>query len=186
MDVLVLEGVEEVLQLVRRLGVVGLASACAECACVRHAGSASTSNHAPARPRRALASAKSQGGGQSSGYTRRVFPRVLRRRRRSGGRWGCGACTRRWGSTRTTCTAAGVASVFWRSWARVIRGRHPSPWPATRVRARPRGCWRGRPTRRGRRCTPAGVVRGARAAAGLCVSGARRRGGYRLSRPCSG
>jgi hypothetical protein len=28
------------------------------------------------------------------------------------GRWGCGACTRRWGSTRTACIAAGVASVF--------------------------------------------------------------------------
>jgi hypothetical protein len=32
---------------------------------------------------------------------------------------------RRWGSTRTTCTAAGVASPGWRSWARVIRGRLP-------------------------------------------------------------
>ena len=51
---------------------------------------------------------------------------------------------RRWGS------------IFWRSWARVIRGRlpvigrpnadilHHGPPPAARVRARPRGCWRGR------------------------------------------
>ena len=37
-DVLVLKGFEEALQLVRRLGVVGLARASAESACVRHRG----------------------------------------------------------------------------------------------------------------------------------------------------
>jgi hypothetical protein len=44
---------------------------------------------------------------------------------------GCGACTRRWGSkyphahTRTTDVHRRWGSVFWRSWARVIRGRLP-------------------------------------------------------------
>ena len=37
-DVLVLKGFEEALQLVRGLGVVGLARASAESACVRHRG----------------------------------------------------------------------------------------------------------------------------------------------------
>ena len=70
---------------------------------------------------------------------------------------------RRWGS------------VFWRACARVIRGRlpalgrpnaeflHHGPPPAsTRAGKRP---WAGRS--RGRGCTPAFCVRGARAAAGL-------------------
>jgi hypothetical protein len=108
----------------------------------------------------------------------------------------CGACMRRWGSTRTTCTAAGVA-VFWRSWApssaaacpslgsRTPTTRYPSPRPAARVRARPRGCWRGRGVAAGapRRC-----ARAQHARRQACERRARRRlaGGYRLSRPCSG
>ena len=87
---------------------------------------------------------------------------------------------RRWGS------------VFWRSWARVIRGRlpvigrpnadilHHGPPPAY-VRARPRGCWRGRGVAAG---APRRRARGTRG--GRPVSGSRRAGGYRLSRPCSG
>ena len=77
---------------------------------------------------------------------------------------------RRWGS------------VFWRSWARVIRGRlpvidwaaecrHPSPRPATRVRARPRGCWRGRGVAAG---APRRRARGTRG--GRPLSGSRRAG----------
>jgi hypothetical protein len=88
---------------------------------------------------------------------------------------------------------AGVGSVFWRSWARVIRGRlpvigrlnadilHHGPPPAY---AHGREAVGGaQATRRGRRCTPAqprryepGVVRGARAAAGLW----RRAAGWRV------
>jgi hypothetical protein len=47
-----------------------------------------------------------------------------------------------------------------RHWA--AERRHPSPRPAARVRARPRGCWRGRRPRRGRRCTPASCTGHAR------------------------
>ena len=81
---------------------------------------------------------------------------------------------RRWGSER---------SVFWRSWARVIRGRLPAigyeaerrdppPRPAARARTRASGRGRGGASR-GRtqagRCTPAfGARRGGP------VSGARR------------
>ena len=80
---------------------------------------------------------------------------------------------RRWGS------------VFWLnfSWARVIRGRlpvigrpnadiiHHGPPPAYAHTARGTAERLLAGPRRGRRCTPASVVRGARAAAGLCVSG---------------
>jgi len=51
----------------------------------------------------------------------------------------CGACMRRWGSTRTTCTAAGVA-VFWRSWAPSSAAACPSlgsRTPTTRYGHRP-------------------------------------------------
>ena len=94
---------------------------------------------------------------------------------------------------RTTCTAAGVASSGGRAWARVIRGMirgrlpvigrpnadilHHGPPPAY-VRARP---------------SALPVTAGAPSLAwcagqrgGRPVSGARRAGGYRLSRLCSG
>ena len=51
-----------------------------------------------------------------------------------------------------------------RRWA--AERRHPSPRPPARVRARPRGCWRGAGVAAGAPVHP-GVVRGARAAAGL-------------------
>ena len=108
-------------------------------------------------------------------------------------------------------------SVFWRSWARVmpssaaacpsLGGRTLTSFTTTRrpctrtALARPRGRrvgWRAGP-RRGRRYTPAGVVRGANAgharrqacerlAAGWRAGGLAgwRAGGYGLSRPCSG
>ena len=126
------------------------------------------------------------------GYHIATIDIISRRRRRSGGRWGCGGCTRRWGSTRTTCTAAGVAFVFWRSWARVIRGRLPvigRPNADILHHGPPPAYAHGREAVGEAEAWPQvhpGVVRGARAAAGLCVSGSRRAGGYRLSRPCSG
>jgi hypothetical protein len=66
-------------------------------------------------------------------------------------------------------------SVFWRSWARVIRGRLPvigRPNADILHHGSPSAYAHGREAvggaeRRGRRCTPAGVVRGARAAADL-------------------
>jgi hypothetical protein len=106
-----------------------------------------------ARPGGGLVPGLQRGAGCTAGLAREAAT-ATGRRWRSGGRWGCRACHealgiythdvhRRWGS------------VFWRScWARVIRGRlpvigrpnqrrHPSARPAARVRARPRGCWRG-------------------------------------------
>jgi len=80
----------------------------------------------------------------------------------------------------STCTAAGVGSVFWRSWARVIRGRlpvigrpnadiiHHGPPPAYA-----HGPGHGREAVGGAAAWPQvhpGVVRGARAAAGRPVS----------------
>ena len=104
--------------------------------------------------------------------------------------WGCGACTRRWVGIYTHDVHRRWGSVFWRSWARVIRGRlpvigrpnadilHHGPPPAY---AHGRGCWLGRGVAAGR-CTRR-RARGTRG--GRSVSGARRAGGYRLSRPCS-
>jgi len=103
--------------------------------------------------------------------------------------WGCGACTseaptRRAGDlhARTTCTAAGVASSGGRGGARHPRPparhwaavrQHPSPRPAARVRrhAAERLAAGGAEAwphagQAGRQVQP-GVVRGARAAAGL-------------------
>ena len=90
------------------------------------------------------------------------------------------ALHRRWGS------------VFWRSWGRVIRGRLPvigRPNAGILHHGPPPAYAHGREAVVGAEAWPQvhpGVVRGARAAAGLCVSGSRRAGGYRLSRPCSG
>jgi len=94
--------------------------------------------------------------------------------------------------TRTTC-APPLGSVFWRSWARVIRGRlpvigrpnagilHHGPPPAYahgREAVRLAEAWP--------QVHPVSCAGHARRPAGLCVSGSRRAGGYRLSRPCSG
>jgi hypothetical protein len=108
----------------------------------------------------------------------------------------------KWGSTDLQlythdvhCTAAGAASSGGRGGASSaaacpsLGGRTPASFttrPAARVRARPRGCWRGR---RGVRAwpqvhPPRRRPRGTRG--GRPVSGARRAGGYRLSRPYSG
>ena len=89
---------------------------------------------------------------------------------------------RRWGS------------MMWRSWARVIRGRLPAIGRQDGAILRhgpPPAFARGRGAVGGAEPWPQvhpGVVRGARAAAGLCVSGARRPRAdrYRLSRPCPG
>ena len=95
---------------------------------------------------------------------------------------------------RRTCTAAGVA-VFWRSWARVIRGRLPvigrpnadilnhGPPPAHAHGRDAVGCWLGRGVAACTSCV--GHAHGD-TYDGSPVSGARRAGGYRLSRPCSG
>jgi hypothetical protein len=82
----------------------------------------------------------------------------------------------------STCTDRRWGSVFWRSWARVIRGRLPvigrpnadilHPTPAAGVRARPRGCWRGRGPGRG--------------VAAEVHPGRRRARGTRGGRPVSG
>ena len=136
------------------------------------------------------------GGGDS----RAAKAKATAKWRQLGSSWGCGACTRRswldgWGSiyihalvSRTTCTDRRWGSVFWRSCARVIRGRlpvighpkadllhHGPPPPRTYAHGREAVDGAGQ-ARRGRRCT-----RGSRP-----VSGERRAGGYRLSRPCSG
>ena len=93
-----------------------------------------------------------------------------------------------------------LGSVFWRSWARVIRGRlpvirrpnadilHHGPPPAY-AHGREAVCWRGRGWLAGAAAVhPMGAprrrARGTRG--GRPVSGSRRAGGYRLSRPCSG
>ena len=72
-------------------------------------------------------------------------------------------------------SAAACPSLLW-----AAERRHPSPRPTTRVRARPRGCWRGRGVAAGAPRRRARGTRGVRP-----VSGSRRAGGYRLSRPCS-
>ena len=76
--------------------------------------------------------------------------------------------------TRTTCTAAGWSSVFsWQSWARVIRGRLPvigRPNAGILHHGPPPAYAHGREAVGGAEAWPQvhpGVVRGARAAAGL-------------------
>ena len=92
--------------------------------------------------------------------------------------------------THTTDVHRRWGSVFWRSWARVIRGRLPvigRPNADILHHGPPTAYAHGREAVGGGEAWPQGhpgVVRGARAAAGL--SGSRRTGGYRLSRPCSG
>ena len=72
MDVLVLKGFEEALQLVRRLGVVGLARASAESACVRHRG-------VWRRPRTSAGAQYGAGpGGAKKGGAAGDSPRTLR------------------------------------------------------------------------------------------------------------
>jgi hypothetical protein len=105
--------------------------------------------------------------------------------------WGCGACTRRWVGIYTHDVHRRWGSVFWRSWARVIRGRlpvigrpnadilHHGPPPAY-AHGREAVCWRGRPTRRGRRQVHPGRRRARGTRGGRPVSSARRTGGYRL------
>jgi hypothetical protein len=88
--------------------------------------------------------------------------------------WGCGACTRRWVGIYTHDVHRRWGSVFWRSWARVIRGRlpvigrpnadilHHGPPPAY-AHGREAVGWAEAWPQAG----APGVVRGARAAAGL-------------------
>lgn len=98
---------------------------------------------------------------------------------------GCGACTRRGDlhtkHTRTTDVHRRWGSVFWRSWARVIRGRlpvigrpnadilHHGPPPAYAHGREAVGGAEAWP-KRGRRCTPAS-----------CAGHARRQACERLS-----
>ena len=89
-------------------------------------------------------------------------------------------------SERRACTARRWGSFFWRSWARVIRGRLPvigRPNADILHHGPPPAYAHGREAVGGAEAWPQvhpGVVRGARAAAG------RHQGEYRLSRPCSG
>jgi hypothetical protein len=94
-----------------------------------------------------------------------------------------GACTRRWGSTRTTCTAAGVASSGGRGRASSsaaacpsVIGRHnadvPYHGPSPAYAHGRGGCWRGRGVA-ARRCTLASWAGGARAAGQTCENASR-------------
>jgi hypothetical protein len=77
-----------------------------------------------------------------------------------------------------------VRSVFWRSWARVIRGRLPVIGRPNADILHHAGVAAGAPRRSPGVTNPASTC--AEHARRQACGGARRAGGYRLSRPCSG